>query len=604
MVFDLEPGETTLGSSRSNTVVLTGTGVSRRHARVLLSPDPVLEGQDPEVEWPTVEDLGSKNGIALDGRVVTRGSWHEGVELGLGSARLRLERVEPEDATLGLVLDPPADPSAPDSATSLPRLDDTTLLPESGALPGSLLRLLENLAERLTLRPRPDFDGVLTSLGRGLGGRGVALVEWPRSGPPVVELAVGGVGPLPARRPKATAVPVPWLIDEPEPLVAAVREGAGGVVRGLVVWGDFALRRASVPLLGIALRWIDHVRPEALAAIQPGGGAAESARLKFPRHIVRGEAPAMVSLYQQLESLSEADLPILLTGETGVGKEHLARLLHQASTRREQPFVALNCAAIPDDLLEAEMFGIGRGVATGVQPRKGKFAQAHRGTLFLDEIGELAPALQAKLLRAIQEQEIQPLGEPARAVDVRLVSATNCDLEHQIDAGGFRRDLYYRLAGEVLRVPPLRQRREDLPRLVGHFLRRSSQRLGKPIQGLTVKALRALSNHHWPGNVRELEHEVRRLVHRCPEGGAIDFGMLSASVVEAPSHGIEAAPEAPVDDFDLAGRFEALERELIPRALARARGNQTAAARLLGISRNGLAKRLKRLGIRPDDPWR
>jgi transcriptional regulator with PAS, ATPase and Fis domain len=312
---------------------------------------------------------------------------------------------------------------------------------------------------------------------------------------------------------------------------------------------------------------------------------------------VPGESQAMRSFYAQMRPLVQGDLPVLLLGETGVGKEFLARILHDSSRRRGGPFVAVNCAAIPADLLEAEMFGIGKGIATGVVERRGKFQTAEGGTLFLDEIGDMPLELQAKLLRALQEKEVQPVGGAPVPVDIRIVAATNSDLHRRMEDGRFRRDLYFRVAGFALRVPPLRERSEDVPALVERFLRAFAAESGKAVHGITVKALRALVEYPWPGNVRELEHEVRRLVYLCPAGQAVDSTMLSAHVVSDMGPG--ASPRA--ETLELEANVGALEARLIREALERSGGNRSQAARLLGISRNGLAIKMERLGIHVSD---
>jgi transcriptional regulator of acetoin/glycerol metabolism len=248
--------------------------------------------------------------------------------------------------------------------------------------------------------------------------------------------------------------------------------------------------------------------------------------LVIPDGHVPGRSPAMLRCYASMRPLLDADLPVLIEGETGVGKESVARMLHLSSGRRTGPFVAVNCAAIPSALLEAEMFGIGSGVATGVRQRQGRFREAQTGTLLLDEIGDMPLELQAKLLRALQEKEIQPVGESPLPIDVWVLAATNIDLLQRVDRQQFRRDLYYRVAGSVLRVPPLRDRGEDVSLLVENFLSQYSAETDKPIRGMTVKALEALQRYPWPGNVRELEHELRRLVHLCAPGQAIESSML------------------------------------------------------------------------------
>jgi two-component system nitrogen regulation response regulator GlnG len=306
----------------------------------------------------------------------------------------------------------------------------------------------------------------------------------------------------------------------------------------------------------------------------------------------------MASLYGQMQPLLHGDLPVLILGETGVGKEFLARALHASSARREGPFVAINCAAIPADLLEAEMFGIGKGIATGVVERQGKFQLAQRGTLFLDEIGDMSLDLQAKLLRALQEKEIEPVGGAPVAVDIRIVAATNSDLLRRIEEGRFRRDLYYRVAGYALRVPPLRERKEDITALVEGLMRNFATESGRSIRGITVKAHHVLVGYHWPGNIRELEHEMRRLVYLCPEGQAIDSSMLSPHLLLPPPPEELPGSEPPMSSLHLDTHLQRVEAIVIRRALAQARGNLTQAAKLLGISRNGLTIKMKRLGIK------
>jgi transcriptional regulator with PAS, ATPase and Fis domain len=230
-----------------------------------------------------------------------------------------------------------------------------------------------------------------------------------------------------------------------------------------------------------------------------------------------------------------------------------------------------------------------------VTERPGRFQLAQGGTLFLDEIGDMPLPLQAKLLRALQEKEVQPLGGAAPVpVDLRVVAATNSDLQRRMDEGHFRRDLYYRVAGYALNIPTLRDRRDDIPTLVEEFIRTFARETGKTVRGITIKALRGLTDYRWPGNIRELEHEVRRLVYLCPEGQAIESRMLSDHVVTpSPGSGGEEAPAT----LELLASVERLERRLIKEALGRAGGNRTQAARLLGVSRNGLAIKMERLGI-------
>ncbi len=314
--------------------------------------------------------------------------------------------------------------------------------------------------------------------------------------------------------------------------------------------------------------------------------------LDFPAGYIPSHSPAMLELYRALEALRAADLPVLIEGETGVGKEVVAHTLHRSSIRQGGPFIAVNCAAIPAEMLEAEMFGIGEGVATGVRKRVGKFVAAQGGTLFLDEIGEMPLELQAKLLRALQEKEIQPVGSAAVPVDVWVISATNNNLRQGIEENRFRRDLYYRVAGSVLRVPALRERVDDIPLLLEHFLRRAATEAGKMIRGMTVKALQVLQIYPWPGNVRELEHLAKGLAHSCGDGQSIDSKMLP----ELFKHTEAVANK--LGSSRLEDHVQAAERQAIVEALAQSGGSQRQAARLLDISRNTLARKIRQLDIR------
>ncbi len=334
--------------------------------------------------------------------------------------------------------------------------------------------------------------------------------------------------------------------------------------------------------------------------------------LRFPEGYCPGASAEMVALYRQVKMLSRGDAPVLLLGETGVGKEMIAHTLHASSPRRDAPFVAINACAIPAELIEAELFGVGKGVATGVEPRPGIFQRAARGTLFFDEIGEMAPVLQAKLLRALQEKEIHPVGAPPRRVDVRILAATNADLSREMAAGRFRRDLFYRLAGFTLEVPPLRRCQADIPALVEHFLESFSRHTGTAPRGVSREALHLLVDYPWPGNVRELEHEVRRLVYQASPDQVIDSSLVSPQIRVACDPGATApdspatGPQVPVvadlenpaaDDLALAPRVRDFETAWISKALSRAGGNKTRAAKLLRLSRNGLLKKMRRLGV-------
>jgi Nif-specific regulatory protein len=308
-----------------------------------------------------------------------------------------------------------------------------------------------------------------------------------------------------------------------------------------------------------------------------------------------GESRAMSELFRQLDKVVDTRVSVLVQGETGTGKELIASALHQRSKRRDRLFVAQNCAAFPENLLESELFGHKRGAFTGAtDDKKGLFEVADGGTLFLDEIGEMPLALQAKLLRALQEGEIRPLGGAnVRKVDVRIVAATNRELEAEVKAGRFREDLFYRLKVFPIRVPPLRERRDDVPLLAKHFLERYAREFGKSVAGFDDEALAILSAYDFPGNVRELENEVQRLVIQVEAGEKISPEILSPRVRQV--EGI--LTQANNAKGTLREMVDQVERHILADALREHSNNKTAAAKALGITREGLHKKLKQLGL-------
>ncbi len=309
-----------------------------------------------------------------------------------------------------------------------------------------------------------------------------------------------------------------------------------------------------------------------------------------------GRSPAMRALLGQLEQVAATRSTVLLMGESGTGKELAARALHYNSDRAERPFVVIDCAAIPETLQESELFGHTRGAFTGaVAAKRGLFEEAHGGTLFLDEVGDLSAATQAKLLRVLQEGTIRRLGDTRTIqVDARIIAATNRDLPAEVRAGRFREDLFFRLNVLPLRLPPLRERPEDIPLLTEHFLRRFAAETGRPVRQIAPPALDCLMAYRWPGNVRELEHAIERAV-LLSQGEALEVGDLPPAVQGGGGQGVE---EAPLSLREAVARLNAdLERGLIRRALARTGGNRTEAAVLLGISRRALLYKLKEYGI-------
>ncbi len=583
--FPLREGENKVGSLSTHDLVLNARGVSRDHAVIVVAPDGV-----------TVRDRGSKNGTRVNGAAVSTSPLAVGDEVHFGSAALTLRTVDPTDTELAITLPRRASSLAPASGIASGIADATSLLPDRRTADAERqLELIARFFASLSPAEGPRFEEALRVLSDALDVSGAFLLRGPFGSEPSLVAAVGvvadGAAEVAAAWPPSGARPAGHVI---------ALEATSGVIStyespalGLFVCHPGRPDPSQGALLATLLPMVSCF----LAGPRLPARQQARSELVLPAGIVPSVSGAMRSLYEQIWQLRQGDAPVLILGESGAGKEHVARLVHEASGRAARPFVAINCAAIPQELLEAEMFGIGRGVATGVASRRGKLQIADGGTLFLDEIGDMAPALQAKLLRAIQEQEIVPLGcEPVR-IDVRLVAATNADLEQKMDDGAFRRDLFYRLAGHMLAVPPLRERPEDLPALLGHFVRRYAEETGKDIRGVSVKALERLATYAWPGNIRELDNLVRRVVYACPDGQAIESTHLPAELERT----VSSEPAVELGTRTLGEHLEAEERRWIRQALEASRGNQTQAAKLLGVSRNGFAYRLKRLGMTAED---
>jgi DNA-binding NtrC family response regulator len=322
-------------------------------------------------------------------------------------------------------------------------------------------------------------------------------------------------------------------------------------------------------------------------------------RYEFKNIVAR--SPKMQEILALVERVAPANSTVLLGGESGVGKDLIARAIHQHSRRASGPFVKINCTAIPENLLESELFGYEKGAFTGaVTSKPGKFELADKGTIFLDEIGDVPSVIQVKLLRVLQEREFEHLGGTRTLkVDVRLVAATNRDLRAALEQGTFREDLYYRLNVVPISIPPLREHKEDIPYLVDHFIERFARESGKEISGIAPAALKLLMDFHWPGNVRELENIIERAV-AFADGATIDVRDirldLSPRLASSDSGAIAGAVPFPPEGLTL----EQYEDEIIREALRRAGGNKSQAARRLGLSRNALRYRLSRMGM-PDE---
>jgi transcriptional regulator with GAF, ATPase, and Fis domain len=412
----------------------------------------------------------------------------------------------------------------------------------------------------------------------------------------------------------AEATVVPWCAVFPD--TAAVSEGrppewhvavplrVNGTSVGLLALGPKqsgeAIGASERELLGvvgahlaIALRGAEYARR---LAQQQAELATLHERLQRETEVVRAEArctagfrhivgvsPSLRQALELVEKSAPSDAAILITGETGTGKELVARAIHELSRRSAGPLVSVNCPAIPSELAESELFGHERGAFTGaVDGRSGKLESADHGTVFLDEVADLPMAVQVKLLRVLQEHEVQRVGShKTRKLDIRIVAATNRDLRHEAAAGRFREDLYFRLAALPIRLPALRERIGDIPMLATHFLERAATTHGKPVRGFTSDAMALLDQYAWPGNVRELQHVIERAVLLC-----------SSDRIQ-PNCLVDFTSPAPPPSLGASLRAEKLRR--VEAALAQTHGNQAAAARLLGMSRSNFARLLKTL---------
>ena len=323
------------------------------------------------------------------------------------------------------------------------------------------------------------------------------------------------------------------------------------------------------------------------------------ARYDWDQGIVRSPESCMNEVCNLIRSVAPYDVNVLLSGESGTGKELCARALHYNSLRQDKPFVAENCGALPDELLESELFGHKRGAFTGaIDDRVGLFERASGGTIFLDEIGETSPAFQVKLLRVLQEGEIRPLGSnQRRTIDVRVIAATNRDLEEDVRSGKFRQDLFYRLATFQVKIPPLRLRKIDIIPLAIEILNQSMDQLGKRVKGISEEALKCFESYQWPGNVREMQNEIKRMLVL----GQSEY--LGSDLVSP--HILHATPEESVADMELLTgiegtlkeRVETLEARILKETLMRLRWNKTQTAQELGLSRVGLRNKMDRYGL-------
>ncbi len=317
--------------------------------------------------------------------------------------------------------------------------------------------------------------------------------------------------------------------------------------------------------------------------------------------IVRSVDSPMNAVCDRMRRVAPYDVPVLVTGESGTGKQLVARALHYNSLRWNRPFAVQNCSALPDEVLESELFGHRRGAfQAAVEDQTGLFERADGGTIFLDGIGEISPAFQAKLLRALQEGEIRPMGgRQTRSIDVRVLAATNRDIEAEVQAGRFNEDLYYRLSTVSIYVPPLRERPMDIPVIAKTLLEKAQKQLGKPVKGLSHEAMECLQTYGWPGNVRELQNEIQHLLVMGPESGTVGAEHLSRRILQGSQGGDAAKPDLEIASLEgtLRERIETLEACILRESLIRHRWNKSKAAKELGLSRVGLRAKLERYGL-------
>ncbi|MBN2196688.1 MAG: sigma 54-interacting transcriptional regulator [Polyangiaceae bacterium] len=630
-VFELPAESALIGRAPHADLVLPDAHVSSEHARVLRNGDAVI-----------LQDLRSTNGTAVrrgEERLELRehNGWR--VELANGD-RVELGGIGDESTVLSVVL-----PEAPDTTHVIdvrPLRDLPTDL-VSAQRNGEVLRTLARVQHRIGIAP--DLDGVVAVVADA------ALELVPRATHATVVLRDdNGDAATPAYLPVITRVRGPdGGAAAPESPVPITRSVFRRVVaqRAAVLAADAPAESfSSESLLGASIRstigiplWrgeeilgvlqvdnrdvpamFDPNDVDVLSVLSHNASlavdnsrlirrlVAAEQRLERENSYLRsrersrrgqidiiGESRAMRALLAQLDKVVDTRVTVLIEGETGVGKELIAAAVHYRSRRRDRLFVAQNCAAMPENLLESALFGHRRGAFTGAtEDKRGLFDVADGGTLFLDEVAELPLPLQAKLLRALQEGEIRPLGATTvKYVDVRIVAATNRNLEKEVEAGRFREDLFYRLKVFPLHVPPLRERRDDVPRLANHFLDRYTREIGKPVAALTQETLEILAAYDWPGNVRELENEIQRLVIQAEVDGLVTPNLVSAKVRKLK----DVFQRGTTPKGTLREMVEHVEKLFILESLREHGNSKTAAAKALGITREGLHKKLRQLGI-------
>jgi DNA-binding NtrC family response regulator len=547
--FPLAPGEHVVGSSTDAAVRIEEAGISRRHARI----DVLADG------GAVVRDLDSKNGTFVGGRRLREAAVCGFTLVAFGSVQGVLQPADPAriDVLLGSGESPPAAPERAGEGLTTLGLHPLERLAES------LEEILPSLAEGLI----PPEEAAAELAQRWLAVLPVGRVEFLRRG------AAG----------ESVVATASTLDAVPRNALRLEVEGPDGWI--LVLRAPSSARLAPLrPMLRLALASLAARR----RTLRPVRQAPPEERAT-PTSPPPGMGPEMSKLYRRAGKVARGDVPVMILGESGVGKEVLARWLHARSPRAAGPFLAVNCAALPRELLESELFGIEKGVATGVEARPGLLERGSGGTVFLDEVGDMAAETQAKVLRVLENPVLFRVGgRTPLQIDVRFLAATNRDLETLVEEGGFRRDLYHRLAAFEVRLLPLRERREEIPALASRFLYRELAKSGAPSPGITRAALGVLVRHSWPGNVRELQNEIAKAALLLDPGEPLDLHHLSSRT---------RGRRAEAATLTLEETVRRAEREAFAVALAAAEGDAARAMEILGIARTTYYRKLKELGL-------
>ena len=607
--LELVPGrELVIGSGAGCDLVLADRRVASEHARLVW-----------EAGAPVILDLGGPVGTRVDGRGVDRARLLPGTRLQIRHALLEVLAIPSGDAVGAPVGAGPAEVAGPEALLAALEflLDDEA---ETGGPPDALGRAVEALlvafrADRGLVAIPTDGGEFRIELERRAGGAAGAALHVSRR--LLTQVAAGGEAvlldevDLEEARGAMTSVPaaVRSVIAAPLelPEATAVLYLDSAVERRRFRGGDRELLLSFAHAAGrLRMRAAARGRARRRAAQR-----AELQRREAADSTLLGDSRAMRALREEVAKAAANDIAVLVTGESGTGKELVARALHLGSPRIGNPFVAVNCAALPRELVEAELFGHEKGAFSGAAERRlGRFELADGGTLFLDEIGELPLAAQATLLRVLQERTVTRVGGAEEVpVDFRLVAATNLDLEGEVRAGRFREDLYYRVAVFRVRIAPLRDREQDVLLLAERFLREAATELGRSLEGMTQDARLLLVEQRWPGNVRQLRNVILQAVVR-EETGKLTSESLRASLDRRGALGGPAGSGAPAGGpapdplegfpLDLGAAREQLERLLLRRALTETRGNVRAAAEALGVSRQTIYQKFKEFGLDPE----